>query len=87
MQYGESTVLKQGDLYAVRDVQMPAHRFTAPVSKILYIPKAAPPARTTLEVTSIIAGPRLSVATINGRAFEAGEQRKVVLSDNTVVLR
>ena len=66
---------------------MPAPQLSQPVSEILFIPTARAKPRESLELTSITIGPTRSIATINDRAFEVNEERKVPLGGSNAVLR
>jgi len=87
MQYGQTDLLRVDQVGDIRDVEMPAGPASRPVSEILFIPNSSPKSWDALELTSITVGPRVSIATINGRALEVGEDRKVPLGGSNVVLR
>jgi len=89
VRFGNTSYLDADRLQEVRDVTMPSGRSPTPIAEVLFIPPAVEQGSevTSLELTSITLGPKVSIATINGKTFEVNEERKVRWGSSNLVLR
>lgn len=89
VRYGNTSYLDSERLQDVRDVTMPGADARTPLAEVLFIPPAPAslPEVTSLELTSVSMGPRVALATINGKAFEVNEARKLPFGASNIIVR